>query len=147
MSKSGNVAFKLNYLDDLGITPSIPERNIYRFSLAVDCDEDDGDDTKCNESEEKALWEFAKAFVAKSPEELESKDSSTIENLEQRAAKFLMDRFNLILLAYAYLPEEEPALGNEEEFAKIAQMNVWRLKKSEKLILEHVRNKFSLKVP
>uniref|UniRef100_A0A914BUN5 protein-histidine N-methyltransferase n=2 Tax=Acrobeloides nanus TaxID=290746 RepID=A0A914BUN5_9BILA len=70
------------------------------------------------------LLEFSKTFVAQNVEDL-----SQAENNE-KSTKFLTDRIRLLLLGYKDLPSQE---GQEDD---LISKFIWRLKNSEKKILE-----------
>jgi histone-lysine N-methyltransferase SETD3 len=76
-----------------------------------------------------ALWEFAKTFVA------EDESQTNSAEVTAKARKFLVDRFQLMTRGYA-------AIGAEEPQDDILTKSVWRLKTSEKEILEKYAQKF-----
>jgi hypothetical protein len=70
-----------------------------------------------------AFWNFAKLFVAKT-----QNDFNTEENVKQ-AKDYLYKRFSLYLEGYKALPKMEPKENSLEKY-------IWRLKNSERKILE-----------
>lgn len=76
-----------------------------------------------------ALWQFARIYVAKSENEL------SLPNLDGRAMRFLADRLRLLLSGYNNLPKRLESNETIEE-KNAVQENVWRLKNSEKEILQ-----------
>ncbi|KAH7717357.1 Protein SET-27 [Aphelenchoides avenae] len=80
-----------------------------------------------------ALWEFALTFVSDRGTPPSGGGEATAN--EAKAKKFLGDRFRLLLLGYAKLPESEPE-------GSLAEKSVWRLKQSEKEILGAYAKRF-----
>lgn len=82
-----------------------------------------------------ALWEFAQTFVSdrSTPP---SEGSAEAKTNQDKAKKFLNDRFRLLSLGYAKLPEKEPE-------GSLVEKSVWRLKHSEKEILSAYAKKFA----
>ena len=74
--------------------------------------------------------------MAKSEEDIG--DSS----LDGRAKRFLADRFRLLLAGYSQLADKKDDILEEHE-ESVIQLSVWRLKKSEKDILQHYFNMVS----
>lgn len=83
-----------------------------------------------------ALWQFARVFIAKSEEDIGD------PSLDGRAKRFLADRFRLLLAGYSRLAEKEGNISEDNE-QSVMQLSVWRLKKSEKDILQHYFNMVS----